>query len=416
MISSRTLPAATSRPVDSHPAMPPVGTRLASIDILRAITMVLMIFVNDLWTLRDIPAWLEHVSIETDGMGLADTIFPAFLFIVGMSIPFAIASRRGKGEDRIKILFHVAGRTLALLVMGLFFVNGESINTAVTGLDALSWYALSCIAFILIWNAYPPTVPAWVKRTLRATGIAALLILAFIYRGGEGNDLVRFSTHWWGILGLIGWSYLVSAFIAAFAGEKFSPIAGAWLAFCALSMLNSAGLVPDGFPFNFIPGPVMAGTFVAITLGGVLTGVVLRRLRQQSGPVTLIVSLLLIAAGLLMLGFYTRTFWGISKLKATPAWLFTCSALTIIAFVAVYWLADLRRKAHWFTPIKPAGTDTLLCYLMPYFAYAGISMLGIHWPDAMLTGALGLAKSFAFALLCVWGAGLLSKNGVHLKL
>ena len=36
-------------------------TRVDSIDVLRALTMVLMIFVNDLWSLTAIPAWLEHV-------------------------------------------------------------------------------------------------------------------------------------------------------------------------------------------------------------------------------------------------------------------------------------------------------------------------------------------------------------------
>ena len=53
-------------------------SRIASIDILRALTMVLMIFVNDLGSLRGIPAWLEHVEPGVDGIGLADIVFPAF--------------------------------------------------------------------------------------------------------------------------------------------------------------------------------------------------------------------------------------------------------------------------------------------------------------------------------------------------
>ena len=68
--------------------------RIASIDILRAVTMLLMIFVNDLWTLKGIPLWLEHTQANDDGMGLADSVFPAFLFIVGLSIPYAIAARK----------------------------------------------------------------------------------------------------------------------------------------------------------------------------------------------------------------------------------------------------------------------------------------------------------------------------------
>ena len=57
--------------------------RLGSIDVIRALTMYFMVFVNDLWTDKDIPAWLEHAPGKADAMGFADIIFPAFLFIVG---------------------------------------------------------------------------------------------------------------------------------------------------------------------------------------------------------------------------------------------------------------------------------------------------------------------------------------------
>ena len=81
-----------------------LSQRLASIDVFRALTMLLMIFVNDLGTLTNIPLWLEHTRAEEDGMGLADTVFPAFLFIVGLSIPFAIGNRWAKGVSQNKIL------------------------------------------------------------------------------------------------------------------------------------------------------------------------------------------------------------------------------------------------------------------------------------------------------------------------
>jgi heparan-alpha-glucosaminide N-acetyltransferase len=54
--------------------------------------MVLMIFVNDLGSLKDIPLWLDHVKPGVDGIGLADVVFPAFRFIVGISLPFALCS------------------------------------------------------------------------------------------------------------------------------------------------------------------------------------------------------------------------------------------------------------------------------------------------------------------------------------
>jgi hypothetical protein len=55
----------------------------------------------------------------------------------------------------------------------------------------------------------------------------------------------------------------------------------------------------------------------------------------------------------------------LAKLGATPAWLFLCSAFTILAFTVIYWVADVMGKAKWFDLIKPAGTGTLLCYLNP---------------------------------------------------
>ena len=58
----------------------------------------------------------------------------------------------------------------------------------------------------------------------------------------------------------------------------------------------------------------------------------------------------------------------------------------------------------------------MLCYLIPYFAYATTNFLGVHVPGFALIGAAGLFKSFLFALLCVFITGWLSKIGIRLKL
>src|SRR6185436_14924744 len=109
--------------------------------------------VNDLWSLKNIPAWLEHVERGVDGIGLADVVFPAFLFIVGLSLPFGIDLRRQRGDSEIKLFQHVLSRTLALLIMGVFLVNGETINAMATGIPGHLYYTLACFSFILIWNS-----------------------------------------------------------------------------------------------------------------------------------------------------------------------------------------------------------------------------------------------------------------------
>ena len=63
--------------------------RVASVDALRGFTILLMIFVNDLGP--HAPSWMHHIQPpNADGMTLANVVFPAFLFIVGISIPLAI--------------------------------------------------------------------------------------------------------------------------------------------------------------------------------------------------------------------------------------------------------------------------------------------------------------------------------------
>ena len=412
MLHLKTDPVLATPP----PAERTVTSRLASIDILRAITMVLMIFVNDLWSLEGIPSWLEHVSYEADGMGLADTIFPAFLFIVGMSLPFAIRSRRKKGDNTIAIVKHVLVRSAALLIMGVFLVNGENINEAATGMPRVVWYTLCCFSFILIWNMYPKTANKPLVLGARILGFGILLTLAFLYRGGEAEALDHFSTYWWGILGLIGWAYLACALVLTFSGDKlYLPII-AWVVFCTLSMLSSAGYISSDSLLGMIPSPISRGTLAGLTMGGVITTLLFQRFQKQNAPKRMMIVLAALAIGLMILAFYTRTFWGISKLRATPAWLFLCSAITMLAFVGIYWLADRKKKANWFNFVKPAGYNTLLCYLIPYFAYAFMSLSGLHLPDVMLVGIIGLLKSFLFALLCVAITGGLTQLGVRLKL
>lgn len=117
----------------------------------------------------------------------------------------------------------------------------------------------------------------------------------------------------------------------------------------------------------------------------------------------------------ILLSIATRPYWGLAKLGATPAWLFLCSAFTLIAFLIIYWLTKWG-KGFWFDIIKPAGTDTLLCYLMPYFAYALMRFIGLHLPAFALKGGVGLIKSFLFALLCALATRLLVKSGIKLKI
>src|ERR1700728_1803667 len=130
------------------------SSRVTSIDALRGFVMFMMIFVNDLAGAPEkiIPDWRAHSSDrhkEGSGMTFVDLVFPAFLFIVGMSIPFALGSRLNKGEARWKIAGHIVARTLALLAIGILMVNGES------GVSP-RWEATMFLSSILAFCTFSP--------------------------------------------------------------------------------------------------------------------------------------------------------------------------------------------------------------------------------------------------------------------
>ena len=180
-------------------------------------------------------------------------------------------------------------------------------------------------------------------------------------------------------------------------------------------MVSHAHLLPKSL--SFIPDAIRGGTLTGLTMGGVLTAYIFQHFRNKQDNKNLTIVLLGVSVLLIVLSVLTRPYWGLEKLGATPAWLFLCSAaFTILTFIAIYWVVDVYGKENWFSIVRPAGTDTLLCYLIPYFAYATTRSLGIHLPEAIKIGGIGLIKSFLFALLCVGITKLLSKSGVRLKL
>ena len=98
--------------------------RVRSIDAFRAVTMFLMIFVNDIDGMPNTLQWIQHAHESADALGLADTIFPAFLFIVGLFIPFAFQNRLHQGYYQIP--WRNVTRAAALIFIGVFFTNAET--------------------------------------------------------------------------------------------------------------------------------------------------------------------------------------------------------------------------------------------------------------------------------------------------
>ena len=157
--------------------------RVKTIDALRALTMFFMIFVNDFWTLKNVPEWLKHTSAEVDGMGFSDIIFPLFLFIVGLSIPLSINVRIIKREKNIKIFKHIIQRSFALIIMGVFMVNFETASENGMIISKYTWEIIMAISIFLIWINYKKiqSLNNQMEYFLKFIGVILLLFIAIVY-------------------------------------------------------------------------------------------------------------------------------------------------------------------------------------------------------------------------------------------
>ncbi|WP_439555959.1 DUF5009 domain-containing protein [Dyadobacter sp.] len=393
----------------------PATARVDSIDIFRALTMFLMIFVNDFWTLKGVPQWMEHSKGSEDAMGLSDVVFPCFLFIVGLSIPFAISNRKKKGDSNGIILFHIAERTFALLLMGIYLVNLESALSSAMPVSKHVWSIAMVIAFFLIWNVYG-------KNDVRTTsykilGYIILAALAVIYKGGDPANPEWMGTHWYGILGLIGWSYLICAVLYFLMKDNLPLIVAGWLFLVLFNLAEFAGVLDSLDPVRKYVWIVGSGSMPAFVMAGVTASVIYRGPGSRGGlGQTYIWILIALGIAALVYGFGTRPFWGISKIRATPAWVGICSGISFLAFACMFWLVDLKKARTWANILKPAGTATLTCYLIPYIWYAVLALLSFSLPLFLRTGIVGLIKSLCFSLLVIIITGLINGIGIRLKI
>ncbi len=387
--------------------------RIEALDIFRALTMFFMLFVNDM-SYKGIPHWLTHADAREDMLGFSDTIFPGFLFAMGMAIPYAIDNRFRKGDTLPGVGLHICWRTIALLVMGVFTVNRDALDAVATGMSRPVFTLLMVLAFFLIWSVYP-RIPGWKEGKkylilgLKGVGIGILVWLFLIYEGRNGR---AFGPSWWGILGLIGWTYLVCAAIYLIVRKNilYNTLALVFLILCSLKPFGETFGIPL---LREIPSDVTLHVF---GMSGVWASLLMQKYADKERPKLFFLLMSGIGVVMLIAAIGAHQCWIISKIQATPTWFFYCAAIFFPLFALVYGLTDVKGKSGWFDIIKPAGTVTLTCYILPYAWYSIQSLLGLHYPEVFNEGYPGLARSLVFSFAIIGVAWLLMKCRIRLKI
>lgn len=391
----------TPRPAREARGTPAAAERIRSIDVLRGLTILVMIFVNDVAGVRGTPAWLKHVEPPgADGMTFVDVVFPAFLFIVGLSIPIALERRLGR-ESNARVVRHVLARTLGLLVLGVFMVNAGGASPAGV-LSPRLWSLLVYLGAILVWVAVPADAGLGRRATMaiRLAGAALLTALAFLYRGPGEPTLIELRHSWWGILGLIGWAYLVASATYLLLRDRVPALIGAVVLLYGVFIADAAGAFAGlTWLTRWVAIGSMLGSHAALTVSGVVFGALLlpdsplrthgARIRWALGYGAFMAA----ASWLLHSAARVHPMFIVNKIAATPPWCLYSAAITIALWAPLYWLLDVRRRTGWARVLESAGQNALLAYILAPIAYDvldlaadGLGIANPYW---------GLGQSFA---------------------
>lgn len=431
------------------PSTEQLAHRVASVDVLRGLTILLMVFVNDLG--HRAPAWMHHIQPpDADGMTLADIVFPLFLFIVGVSIPLAQERAWEAGKPVWAELGHILVRTAGLLFLGLVEFNSDDDRR----LGAPLWGVLAFTAAILAWCAVPRE-RSW-KRSLligaKVVGILGLLALVALYRrepvatdlalGRHVEAWVWLRTGWWGILGLIGWAYLTVSILTLLLGRRREWLMGALAILIAVHLaFNHGGLFTrlDNKAWLGAASPALAavdravdragefvglgdatGSLAAIAMAGCLLGTVLRRQSDITDHRQRLCWALTFAGGLFVAGLVTDTFEGINKIAATPTWCLWSAALGCVLWAFLYLVMDVAGLRAWSIVVRPAGTNPLVAYFLHPITVGLISVAGLEEtlrsyteaaePWKVVSGSLGMAF-----FICI-ASGVFGRLGLRVRL
>jgi predicted acyltransferase len=392
--------------------------RVVSIDIFRGLTMAVMIFVNELSSVRGLPWWTHHAPRDVDVMTYVDMVYPFFLFIVGMSLPLSIAQRLKRNSSVLALWVHVVVRVVGLVALGLILANADQADATRMGIRGSTWALLGLVSAALYLNVYVKSERfSKYQRILRFVGLlGVILVFAIFRRTTHDGHFAWIDGSYPEILGLIGYSYLAVA-ILYIPTRRWAWASFVWFVLLVTLCVLCTGKVitfPEHVPLYF--WPFGNGAMACIVMAGVIASSIFLGINQRPSPRRAMS--LAVGFGLLMLAAgRALTPYGISKIRATPTWSLYSIGAAILLFTLLYWICDVKHRSGWAAPVHAAGSNTLLTYLLPDVWYFLMASLGIVYFDTHFNfGWAGVVKSVIFTFFILAVATGLTKAKLRLQL
>jgi heparan-alpha-glucosaminide N-acetyltransferase len=362
-------PPVSPRVLPPEPAVANTVQRNVAADAYRGLVMLLMMgeVLQFAAVHRAYPGSLfwrvlayNQTHVEWSGMSLHDMIQPSFTFLVGVALPYSIASRIKKGQSVGRLFAHTLWRSLMLVALGIFLRSTDSTRTYFTFEDTLTqiglgypfafllafcrsrwqWIALAAILFgyWLAWALYPPPGSGF---DYAAVGVPA----------DWHDNFTGFAAHW----------------------NKNSNLGQAF----DLWFLN---LFPRESRFVYNSGGYLTLSFIP-TLGTMLLGLSAGRWFRAEQPKIPGVRFLL-AGALLVSGGLLLHFAGICPIVKriwTPSWTLFSGGVCFFFLAAFSWVIDGKGHRRWAFPLVVVGMNSIAAYLMAHLAENFIvSSLHVH--------------------------------------
>jgi predicted acyltransferase len=307
--------------------------------------------------LPDNPAWqfLAHhqTHVEWTGCSLHDLIQPSFSFLVGVALPFSIASRTARGQGTVRMTLHAVWRAVVLVFLGVFLRSVGKPRTNFTFEDTLSQIGLGYVPLFLLGLAMPRRRwVVWVALAVILVGYWAAFALyplpgsEFDYAAvgvkpdwHEQYDYTGFAAHW----------------------DKNTNLAWAFDTW----FLN---LFPRDKPFRFNGGGYATLSFIP-TLATMILGLIAGGWMREGGTTWRTTGRLVVAGAVcLALGMAADHFGVCPSVKRiwTPAWTLYSGGWCFLILAGFFAVMDVIGFQVWAFPLRVIGMNSIAAYVLAH--------------------------------------------------
>ncbi|MEJ7740291.1 MAG: DUF5009 domain-containing protein [Chitinophagaceae bacterium] len=336
-----------------NPAMP--VRRIASVDVYRGFVMLLMM--AEVLSLESVSkalpgsAFWQFLSFHQSHvpwtwLSLHDLIQPSFTFLVGVVLPFSIASRKNSGASFGNVLTHAIKRSLILIFLGIFLRSLHAKQTYFTFEDTLTQIGLG-YTFLVVLSYYSQRVQLTILIVILAGYWMAFALYAL---PGAGFDYVSAGVS-------PGWEFNLNGFAAHW--NKNTNLAWAFdrwflnLFPCESPFLRNGG----GYAtLSFIPtlGTMILGLFAGKTLNAPATP-------SHKTKIFVITGIALIVTGALI---HLTGINPVVKRIWTPAWTIFSGGICYLFLAFFFTVIDVADKKKWFFFLLVIGTNSIAAYVI----------------------------------------------------